>query len=112
MSDLAAGAGGSPGRYGPFHRLESTSQTVATGQKQAETGELWGLPARGSDRPTVKAYRGPLPAGLAGIEFYTNVSPDDGTPPFRASWSGPRDGVRVEDGYAKISAVAIHQRMA
>ena len=73
--------------------------------QQVRSSEVWGQAARASVIPKAKAYRGALPEGLPGIEFFTDVAPDLGTPPGRAEWSGARPGVRVEDGWAKISAV-------
>jgi hypothetical protein len=105
-----SGPSGARARFGPFHRLESPSQPGEIAGWQAASGELWGLPPRGSDRPKVKAYVGPLPGVAHGIEFYTNVEPDPGVPPFLAFWSGPREGVRVEGGYAKIEAVIVRWR--
>ena len=85
-----------------FHRLESPTQTPADARRQEQSGELWGRPARGSRIPKVKAYIGPLPSGRRGIEFDTDVPPDPGSPPGHAVWSGPRDGVTVEEEYARI----------
>jgi len=67
---------------------------------------LWGSPARGSDIPKAKAFRGPLPAGVRGIEFTTDVAPDQNCPPGIAYWSGPRAGVIVDGERAKI-AIAV-----
>jgi hypothetical protein len=39
---------------------------------------------------------------VGGIEFNTDVPPDPGSPPGYAVWSGPRDGVTVEEDYARI----------
>ena len=94
-----------PARYGPFYRLESSTQTPETARLQQEAGEIWGTAPRSSDIPAVQAYDGPLPAGVRGVEFYTDVSPDPGMPPRMVYWRGPRAGVRVEDGYAKICCV-------
>jgi hypothetical protein len=47
--------------YGPFHRLESPTQTTAVASQQVASGEIWGAPARGSNIPSVKAYRNSLP---------------------------------------------------
>lgn len=85
-----------------YHRIRSKTQTLAHAILQQRSGELWGQPARGSQIPKVKAYVGPLPDDRYGIEFLADVPPDPGCPPGHAYWSGPRDGVRVEDDYAKI----------
>jgi hypothetical protein len=73
---------------------------------------LWGFPARGSDIPKVKAFKGPLPLGVRGIEFTTEVAPDQNCPPGMAYWSGPRAGVIVEGGRARISVVVVKNTQA
>src|SRR5438105_15684426 len=85
-----------------YHRLESRTQTPEDARLQEQSQELWGRPARGSDILKVKAWTGPLPSGVRGIEFTTDVPPQRGCPPTRGCWIGPRPGVRVEGGYAKI----------
>lgn len=85
-----------------YHRVRSATQSREDAILQERSGQLWGQPARWSDIPKVKAYVGPLPDDRDGIEFVTDVLPDPGCPPGQAYWSGPRDGVRVESGYAKI----------
>ena len=67
--------------YGPFHRINDAPETV---KKILESGELWVLSPRNigaSNFPKVKAYEGKLPADRLGIEFETEVKPDEGTPP-------------------------------
>ena len=83
--------------YGPFHRVKSPTQSdnVAYLQQQSSPQEIWGKARRGSDIPQVQAYTGPLPTNENGIEFITNVKPDDGSPPGQARWTGPRNGVVV-----------------
>lgn len=53
----------------------------------------------------VKAYRGSLPDGRFGIEFYTALRPDARGHPFNVRWSGGnlRPDVRTEHGWAKIA---------
>ena len=89
--------------YGPFHRLRSPTQTDEDADLQAATSELWGRPRQFSDIPQVQAWVGPLPEGESGVEFTTAVPPDPFLPPGHARWTGPRDGVRVEGEFAKIS---------
>jgi hypothetical protein len=60
-----------------------------------ESGKVGGRPAWHSDIPKVKAFTGPLPPDLSGIEFTTDIPPDDGCPPGRAYWSEGRRGVEV-----------------
>ena len=85
-----------------YHRLESPTQTSEDAAEQARLGELWGGIPFGGAQPKVQAYRGPLPEANTGVEFTTDVEPDRGTPPARAHWSGPRRGVLIEGGYARI----------
>ena len=91
---------GSTGRV--YHRLESPTQTPADAARQVASGEIWGRTPFGSDRPKVKAYAGPLPAGRRGIEFVTDVSPHSGGHAMRPEWSGPTPGVVVEGEFAEI----------
>ena len=77
-------------RYGPFHRLESPTQTVEDALQQVASGEIWGRPARGSNIPSVKAYRNTLPAGERGIQFTTEIAPHVGSgTPYEARWYYP-----------------------
>ena len=85
------------------HRLASPSQTIEDAAKQIESQEMWGKPARYSDIPKVKAYKGALPVAAKGIEFSTIVEPDFGSPPGMAYWTGGREDVRLEGEIAKIS---------
>jgi hypothetical protein len=85
-----------------YHRVRSPTQTAATARRQESTGEIWGSSPGWGGIACVKAYVGALPAGRDGIEFETDVPPDPSCPPGHARWSGPREGVRVEDGHAKI----------
>ena len=94
-----------PATYGPFHRVRSPTQSDETAQLQVQSQEIWGRPRLGSDIPQVQSYAGPLPDGQRGIEFYTNVSPDQSLPPGQARWTGPRPGVTVKDDFARISVV-------
>ncbi len=92
-----------------YHRLESSKQTPADAKAQVASGEIWGLPARWSAIPCVKAYRPGLPAGQRGIEFTTMVIPTPGAgSPFEARWYQGTPGVRVNAlGFAVISATTI-----
>jgi len=106
-TEPAAGAVTAAGghRFGPFHRLESPSQTVDVAQLQERSGEIWGRAPYNSHVPKVQAYARPLPEGARGIEFYTDVAVDSGGHPLLVEWSGPRLGVRVENDFAKIRCV-------
>jgi hypothetical protein len=85
-----------------YHRIESTSQPPEVAAKQQASNEIWGLPHRGGRSPSVKAYRGPLPDGARGIQFECEIEPDHTGHPTIAMWRGPREGVLVEDDFAKI----------
>jgi hypothetical protein len=52
-----------------YHRLESDTQTPEDAKIQTQTREIWGRPARGSNIPSVKAYRGKLPSGQRGVQL-------------------------------------------
>lgn len=98
------------GRFGPFHRT-GTTQDDATTIAQRNIGELWGQANRWADEPSVDAYEGHLPEGKHGVEFWTDVEPDPGSPPGKARWLGPRPGVKVEDGWAKIRGTITKTRL-
>jgi hypothetical protein len=94
-----------------YHRTETDSQSTEDAKKQIASQEIWGGPARNFHNghiPKVKAYTGYLPLMSnrrtkdKGIEFTTAVEPDYGCHPNIPTWSGEREGVRNEDGYAKI----------
>ena len=90
-----------------YYRVESPTQTFVDASRQMESGEIWGKPARGSFFPKVKAYEGALPEGKHGIEFMTDVEPDDGSPPGQACWSVGHPGVRLEGEFAKLNVKVI-----
>lgn len=73
---------------GPFHRLESPTQTPADANQQLLSHEIWGRSARGSDIPSVKAYRGKLPSSVdRGVEFESDAHPTRGSgTPYEARW--------------------------
>jgi hypothetical protein len=93
-----------------FHRRESPAQTAAEAAKQERSQEISGASVAGSSSARVRAYIGPLPKGARGVEFDTDVLPDDGSPPGEARWTGPRLGIVVEDGVAKLSAQRVENR--
>lgn len=91
-------------QYGPFHQLESPTQTKALAAKQQSSGEIWGKTARGGSGPSVKAYRGALPAGVRGIEFMTPVAPHPNPHPTLVQWRDTTPGVvNKQGGYVAIS---------
>ena len=95
---------------GVYYRLQTPTQTDADIEMQIESREIWGKATQNfyqSDIPKVKAYVGNIPPEKFGIEFTTDVPPDPNTPPHLAYWSGDRDGVRTEEGYAKLRILTI-----
>jgi hypothetical protein len=75
--------------YGPFHRL----QCAHVNEKMCVSGRIGGDRSYGVGFRRVHAYVGPLPDDEDGIEFWTRVSPDWGTPPQFAYWSDGADEV-------------------
>jgi len=101
MSGQAAGNG----VYGPYHRLESPTQTKQTAARQVATQEIWGTIAKWGYAPTVKAYIGPLPTGVRGVEFTTPVPPRPNSHPTFEEWPQGYPGVRDVGGdYVAIDA--------
>jgi hypothetical protein len=88
---------------GTYYRIASPTQTPLDAMKQMVSQEIWGGIPRNGYEPKVQAYVGSLPTNTIGIEFTTEVPPDMGCPKGQAFWSGDREGVRVEDDFAKIS---------
>jgi hypothetical protein len=91
-----------------YHRRKSPSQTAEVAKLQIASQEMWGGPKRNhvsSEEPVVNAFVGEIPRETEkGIEFTTPVKPDSYHPAL-VEWSireGAREGVWVEDGYAKI----------
>lgn len=90
--------------FGPFHRVESPTQTKQTADQQARSNAIWGTIARWGYAPTVKAYRGPLPAGVRGIEFTTTVAPRKNSHPTLVEWMQGDPGVTDQPGgYVSIT---------
>lgn len=89
-----------------FHRIFRPNEDPGATVRRIEgSGQLWGQSARNiyaSDIPKVKAYAGPLPEGRFGYEFETDAEPDPYGVPMQPTWTGPREGVVVEDDWAKI----------
>jgi hypothetical protein len=90
-----------------YHRRKSpTSQTEDDARKQIASQEMWGKECRNTASglyPAVKAWHNKInQVSQLGIEFTTKVDPDSNNHPHFAYWSGDRDGVINEDGYAKI----------
>ena len=94
-------------QYGPYHRLESPTQTPHVAMLQQRTGEIWGCAAQFSNIPSVKAYRGALPVGARGIEFTTVVAPHSQTHPTLLRWLETTPGVcpTPKPGFVSILVV-------
>jgi len=78
---------------GPYHRLESPTQTAIDAARQSDTGRICGKAHRGGAVPSVKAYAGGLPPGERGVEFTTSIAPLAGTAPHLALWRKGSPGV-------------------
>jgi hypothetical protein len=85
-----------PAIFGPYHRR--SRHNPVENELVTESGFIWGKP-RGNYYagvvPCVKAWEGPLPQGIVGIEFYTDVKPDPWSVPGWPEWSQGRPGVIV-----------------
>jgi hypothetical protein len=90
--------------YGPYHRNESRTQTIADAAKQEASGEIWGQTALYGLGPSVKAWRGPLTGGR-GIEFVTTVAPHPNPHPSLVQWRDTTPGVVPRpNGFVAIPA--------
>jgi RHS repeat-associated protein len=79
--------------YGPFYRLGDSAENITSIQ---ESGILYGNAGRNThygDIPAVRAYKGKLPEGRNGFEFYTPVAPSSGSHPKIPHWNLPSPGV-------------------
>lgn len=88
---VGAEAQGSP----VYHRRKSSSQDDATAHLQTRSGELWGRAGRPTGLTCARAYKGPLPEGVAGIEFTSPVPPEPTGHPFEARWYLSTPGVQM-----------------
>lgn len=74
--------------HGPFYRMRGDeNQDQAVMAKQLVSGELWGKNGRFGLESAAKAYRGPLPDGTEGFEFW--ASNPQTTPTATRSSGGP-----------------------
>jgi NADPH-dependent 2,4-dienoyl-CoA reductase/sulfur reductase-like enzyme len=101
-----------PARFGPFHRR--TRIDPSENEKVEASGSVWGRP-RGNIYaglyPAVKAWSGPLPEGIVGFEFYTDVEPDRWSAPDWPQWSEGEPGVTVlESGELVAISVIVTKR--
>jgi hypothetical protein len=77
--------------YGPYHRLESPTQTSEDALRQERSREIWGRASRPNGmHPCVKAYPGNLPPERRGIEFTTRIPHDSNySTPYEKRWYYP-----------------------
>jgi len=97
-----------PARFGPFHRR--TYVDPAENAKVSASGQIWGKPRRNiyaGSKAAVKAWEGPLPEGVVGIEFFTDVPPDPGQAPGWPQWSEGHPGVIVLEPYELVAISVI-----
>ena len=97
-----------PARYGPFHRRSHHNPTE--NGLIAASGQIWGKPRGGYFAgviPCVKAWSGPLPPEIVGVEFDTDVEPDPWSPPNWPEWSQGREGVIVLDRNELVAITVI-----
>lgn len=90
---MSYGRSHAPSVFGPYHRIESPTQSQITAEQQEHGGLICGKAARGSQIPSVKAYIGPLPVGTRGVEFVTVVRPHALTHPTLVQWYQNDPGV-------------------
>jgi RHS repeat-associated protein len=104
-------ASSDPKSYAIYHREKSTSQTDTDSLMQTISQEIWGGEGLYNFSPTVRAFVGPLPKGVPGIEFMTNIKPSDITPGAQggtwALWRQGSPGVqsRLGGDYASIKVI-------
>lgn len=103
--------------HGPYHRLESPTQTSADALQQVKSGEIWGRAHKQNGAfPCVKAYPNQLPAAERGIEFTTPIPHDPNfSAPHEKRWyypHTPQVRCRTYNGedFAVISANVINRQ--
>ncbi|NHO30856.1 hypothetical protein GOB82_12555 [Acetobacter farinalis] len=62
-------------KYGPFYRSRSKTQTLDVDLLMMSSGLAYGTTSSSGDFIQVEAYRGAIPPGDQGIEFFTNTEP-------------------------------------
>ena len=91
-----------------YHRIASSTQDLDTMVKQLATGTVWGQQVVNVGAfPCVKAYFGPLPLGVDGVEFETVRQPDPhrnqvGSDVFWYECNGQSDPVPGRFGFCQI----------
>ncbi len=85
---------------------------VTVGYKCQSEGRVCGFAPNWGGAPSVKAYRGSLPAKERGVEFWTNTSPTLGTgTPTVAYWREGSPGVSSEANGMVCIAVVVTRRV-
>ena len=79
--------------HGPFHRI----QCAHLNETMCASGLIGGNRSYGVGFRRVHAYTGSLPDDDDGIEFWTRIPPDRGTPPHLAYWTEGSAGVELLD---------------
>jgi len=104
-----------PARFGPYHRR--SHHNPSENELIVASGVIWGKP-RGNFFagvvPCIKAWEGPLPEGIVGVEFFTDVEQDPWSVPKSPEWSQGRPGVLMleKDELVAISVVVTMKRDA
>ena len=104
-----------PARFGPYHRR--SQHNPAENERINAAGQIWGRP-RGNYFagvvPCVKAWEGPLPEDIVGVEFYTDVEPDPWSVPGWPEWSQGRPNVVIleKDELVAIAVIVTIRRDA
>lgn len=83
-------------RFGPFYRRSGSDSRE--NESICSSGQVWGRPRRNYFAgliPVVKAWDGPLPEGVIGVEFYTDIEPDSSSVPGWPEWSEGQLGVII-----------------
>ncbi len=84
-----------PAAHGPFHRIETRKQTRELAVIQHREARICGHPPNWGGAPSVKAYRGALPADERGVEFWTDTPPSPSSTPYVAYWREGEKGVTL-----------------
>jgi hypothetical protein len=99
-------------RFGPFHRRSETKPDE--NELIVSSGQLWGRPRRNFFAglfPAVKAWEGPLPEDVVGVEFFTNVPPDPWSVPGWPEWTeGSPEVIVLERGELVAIEIVVTKR--
>lgn len=85
--------------FGPYWRRQSPTQTLGDAVSEAHSGQLWGRAPRpnsgGLPVPAARAWSGPLPDEVQGIEFWAEATPT-------RQWGGPKSHWLWEWGWPGV----------